>query len=90
MAIVTARGDEQDIASRVFVPYLGIDEDPVTGSAHAALVPYWAERLGRNEIHRAAGEQAHRPAPLPAGGRPRRCSAATATPSSSASSSSSR
>jgi len=47
MAVVTARGQSQDIASRVFVPYLGIDEDPVTGSAHAALVPYWSERLGR-------------------------------------------
>jgi len=47
MAIVTAPGDRQDVASRVFVPYAGIDEDPVTGSAHAALVPYWAERLGR-------------------------------------------
>jgi len=32
------------------VPYLGIDEDPVTGSAHAALAPYWAPRLGRNEF----------------------------------------
>ena len=50
MAIVTAPGDEQDIASRVFVPYAGIDEDPVTGSAHAALVPYWADRLGRSEF----------------------------------------
>jgi len=50
MAIVTARGEEQDIASRVFVPYAGIDEDPVTGSAHGALVPYWAERLGRTEF----------------------------------------
>lgn len=50
MAIVTARGDEQDIASRVFVPYAGIDEDPVTGSAHAALVPWWAERLGRQSF----------------------------------------
>jgi PhzF family phenazine biosynthesis protein len=50
MAVVTAKGKMQDIASRVFVPYLGIDEDPVTGSAHAALVPYWAERLGRNEF----------------------------------------
>ena len=50
MAVVTAPGDEHDVASRVFVPYLGIDEDPVTGSAHAALVPYWAERLGRNEF----------------------------------------
>lgn len=50
MAIVTAPGRDQAIASRVFVPYLGIDEDPVTGSAHAALVPYWAERLGRNRF----------------------------------------
>lgn len=50
MAVVTAPGQEEDIASRVFVPYLGIDEDPVTGSAHAALVPYWTKRLGRNEF----------------------------------------
>ena len=50
MAVVTAPSDEQDIASRVFVPYAGIDEDPVTGSAHGALVPYWAERLGRESF----------------------------------------
>jgi PhzF family phenazine biosynthesis protein len=50
MAVVTARGDREAIASRVFVPYLGIDEDPVTGSAHAALTPYWAERLGVAEF----------------------------------------
>jgi PhzF family phenazine biosynthesis protein len=50
MAIVTARGDREDVVSRVFVPYCGIDEDPVTGSAHAALVPYWAKRLGRHEF----------------------------------------
>ena len=50
MAIVTAHGDEQDISSRVFVPYAGIDEDPVTGSAHGALVPYWAKRLGRESF----------------------------------------
>ena len=47
LAIVTALGEEQDIASRVFCPSVGIDEDPVTGAAHAALVPFWAERLGR-------------------------------------------
>jgi PhzF family phenazine biosynthesis protein len=47
MAVVTAPGRDEDISSRVFVPYLGIDEDPVTGSAHAALAPYWAKRLGR-------------------------------------------
>lgn len=50
MPVVTARGLSQDVVSRVFVPYLGIDEDPVTGSAHAALAPYWAKRLGRNEF----------------------------------------
>jgi PhzF family phenazine biosynthesis protein len=50
MAVVTARGERHDVASRVFVPYLGIDEDPVTGSAHAALVPYWTKRLGRSEF----------------------------------------
>ena len=50
MAIVTAPGDEQDVASRVFVPYAGIDEDPVTGSAHGALAPYWAKRLGREQF----------------------------------------
>jgi PhzF family phenazine biosynthesis protein len=50
MAIVTARGTSADIASRVFVSAWGIDEDPVTGSAHAALVPFWAERLGRDRF----------------------------------------
>ena len=50
MAVVTARGQTHDVVSRVFVPYLGIDEDPVTGSAHAALAPYWADRLGRSEF----------------------------------------
>ena len=50
MAIVTAPGDEHAIASRVFVSYHGIDEDPVTGAAHAALVPFWAGRLGRHHF----------------------------------------
>ena len=50
MAVVTSRGKAHDIVSRVFVPYLGIDEDPVTGSAHSALTAYWAKRLGRNEF----------------------------------------
>ena len=50
MAVITARGRDQDVASRVFVPYLGIDEDPVTGSAHAALVPYWTKKLGRSDF----------------------------------------
>lgn len=50
MAIVTAAGDEHDVVSRVFVPAWGVDEDPVTGSAHAALAPFWAERLGRERF----------------------------------------
>lgn len=50
LGIVTAPGDEQSIASRVFCPAVGIDEDPVTGAAHAALVPYWASRLGRDRF----------------------------------------
>lgn len=51
MAIVTAPGDDGcDVASRVFVPAWGVDEDPVTGSAHAALAPFWAERLGRSSL----------------------------------------
>lgn len=49
-AIVTARGKDTDIVSRVFVPAFGIDEDPVTGSAHAVIVPYWAEALGRDRF----------------------------------------
>ncbi|HZF95017.1 MAG TPA: PhzF family phenazine biosynthesis protein [Allosphingosinicella sp.] len=74
MAIVTAPaapGSGYDVASRVFVPAWGVDEDPVTGSAHAALAPFWAERLGRPAFQafqaskrgghvscRAAGERA--------------------------------
>jgi len=50
MAVVTSRCTSEDVASRVFVPYLGVDEDPVTGSAHTALVPFWAKRLGRTEF----------------------------------------
>jgi PhzF family phenazine biosynthesis protein len=46
--IVTAPGTDTDVVSRVFAPAAGIDEDPVTGSAHSVLVPYWAARLGRN------------------------------------------
>ena len=49
--IVTAPGDDCDFVSRFFAPGLGIDEDPVTGSAHCVLVPYWAERLGKTELH---------------------------------------
>lgn len=48
--VATAPGDETDVISRVFVPGAGIDEDPVTGSAHAVLAPYWAEELGRDSF----------------------------------------
>ena len=50
MAIATAPGEHTDIVSRVFVPAWGVDEDPVTGSAHAALTPFWAARLGRDHF----------------------------------------
>lgn len=51
MVIVTAPGDGgHDVVSRVFVPAWGVDEDPVTGSAHAALTPFWADRLGRESF----------------------------------------
>jgi PhzF family phenazine biosynthesis protein len=50
--IATARGDESgfDCVSRYFAPGAGVDEDPVTGAAHCALGPYWAERLGKREL----------------------------------------
>jgi predicted PhzF superfamily epimerase YddE/YHI9 len=48
--IATAPGAETDVVSRVFAPGAGIDEDPVTGSAHSILTPYWAKRLGRDSF----------------------------------------
>ncbi|HEX8446099.1 MAG TPA: PhzF family phenazine biosynthesis protein [Sphingomonas sp.] len=48
LTIVTAPGDATDVVSRVFAPGAGIDEDPVTGSAHAVIAPYWADRLHRD------------------------------------------
>ena len=48
--IVTAPGQDTDVISRVFAPAAGIDEDPVTGSAHSVLTPYWAKRLGRDSF----------------------------------------
>ncbi len=48
--IVTATGDDCDFASRMFAPRIGIPEDPVTGAIHCSLIPYWAERLGKNEM----------------------------------------
>lgn len=49
--MVTAPGDDADFVSRFFAPRAGIPEDPVTGSAHTTLVPYWAERLGKTVLH---------------------------------------
>jgi PhzF family phenazine biosynthesis protein len=48
--IATAPGDDCDFVSRFFAPAAGVDEDPVTGSAHSTLIPYWAERLGKNKM----------------------------------------
>jgi PhzF family phenazine biosynthesis protein len=50
LTIVTAPGRDTDVVSRVFACGAGIDEDPVTGSAHSVLTPYWAERLGRPDF----------------------------------------
>ncbi len=43
-------GSKYDVVSRYFAPFLGILEDPVTGSAHCALAPYWCEQLGRKDF----------------------------------------
>jgi PhzF family phenazine biosynthesis protein len=48
--IVTAPGDDVDFVSRFFAPKVGVPEDPVTGSAHSTLTPYWAERLGKDRL----------------------------------------
>lgn len=48
--IVTAPGDEVDFVSRFFAPAAGIPEDPVTGSAHCLLTPFWESRLGKSEL----------------------------------------
>ncbi len=48
--IVTALGETVDFVSRCFYPQSGIDEDPVTGSAHTTMIPYWAKKLGRSEL----------------------------------------
>jgi PhzF family phenazine biosynthesis protein len=49
-AIVTAKGSKHDFVSRYFAPAIGIDEDPVTGSTHCSLIPYWAERLSKSSL----------------------------------------
>ena len=47
MVIITAPGKDVDFVSRFFAPTAGIDEDPVTGSAHSQLIPFWSEKLGK-------------------------------------------
>ncbi len=49
--IITAPGSTVDFVSRFFAPGAGIDEDPVTGSAHSQLIPFWSERLNKNQLH---------------------------------------
>lgn len=48
--IVSSKGDEVDFISRMFAPNEGINEDPVTGSAHTVLIPYWSEKLGKKNF----------------------------------------
>jgi predicted PhzF superfamily epimerase YddE/YHI9 len=48
--IITSKGNKADFVSRFFVPNSVIGEDPVTGSAHATLIPYWANKLQKNEL----------------------------------------
>ena len=48
--IITAPGKDVDFVSRFFAPQSGIPEDPVTGSAHTSLIPYWSEKLGKTEL----------------------------------------
>jgi len=49
--ITTAPGQKSDFVSRFFAPRVGVGEDPVTGSAHCTLIPYWAKRLGKQKLH---------------------------------------
>jgi predicted PhzF superfamily epimerase YddE/YHI9 len=48
---ITAPGEREDFVSRYFAPSYGVPEDPVTGSMHCALVPYWSKRLGKTQLH---------------------------------------
>ncbi|RON09470.1 isomerase [Pseudomonas brassicacearum] len=49
-AIITARGTRHDFVSRYFAPAIGINEDPVTGSTHCSLIPYWSQRLDKSSL----------------------------------------
>jgi predicted PhzF superfamily epimerase YddE/YHI9 len=48
--IITAKGGDADFVSRFFAPQVGVDEDPVTGSAHTTLTPYWTKKLNKNSL----------------------------------------
>lgn len=50
MVTASSRDPDHDFVSRYFAPWVGVDEDPVTGSNHCALVPFWAERLGKRQL----------------------------------------
>jgi PhzF family phenazine biosynthesis protein len=56
--IITAQGDTADFVSRFFAPTAGVDEDPVTGSAHSQLIPFWNEKLGKTSM--TAKQLSHR------------------------------
>ena len=56
--IATGPGEDCDFVSRYFVPKAGLDEDPVTGSAHCTLVPYWSARLGKHGCSRGRSRSA--------------------------------
>jgi predicted PhzF superfamily epimerase YddE/YHI9 len=48
--IATAKGSQADFVSRLFAPQVGVNEDPVTGSAHTTLIPYWAKKLAKDSL----------------------------------------
>ena len=60
LATAPGGGNPYDMVSRFFAPYYGVPEDPVTGSAHCALTPFWAKRLGQENVEGAAGQPARR------------------------------
>jgi predicted PhzF superfamily epimerase YddE/YHI9 len=49
--IVTAKSESADFVSRMFAPRIGIPEDPVTGAIHCSLIPFWAQRLGKETLY---------------------------------------
>ncbi len=55
--IATARGETSDFVSRFFAPRVGVAEDPVTGSAHCSLAPYWSNILGKTRLHAKQASQ---------------------------------